>query len=163
MDVRRARPDEWRAVRDLRLRALASDPDAFGGTLAEATARPDAEWQERLASDDHVTFVAETDDVAGGLIGMAVGVPAEDRPGIAALHGMWVEPQARGQGTGAALMDAVESWARSAGYHTIGLGVTTTNASAIRLYTSRGYADVGERYPLREGTHLVVQIMGKPL
>ncbi len=45
---------------------------------------------------------------------------------------MWVAPEARGSGVGAALMDAVESWAREAGYENIGLGVTTVNAPAVR-------------------------------
>ena len=47
MQVRRVRPDEWRALRDVRLRALETDPDAFGATVAEALARPDEEWQSR--------------------------------------------------------------------------------------------------------------------
>ena len=154
------RPDEWEALRDLRLSALAIDPDAFGGTLAEATARGDAEWQARAVSTEYVSFVADT---PGGFVGMAVGGPAPDRPGIAAVQGMWVAPEARDQGIGGALMDAVEDWARSAGYTFIGLGVTTTNEPAIRLYEHKGYTDIGERFPLREGTDLVIQIMGKPL
>lgn len=29
----RSRPEEWRGLKDLRLRALETDPDAFGSTL----------------------------------------------------------------------------------------------------------------------------------
>ena len=160
MDIRRVRPDEWALLRDLRLRALQADPDAFGESLAVATERSDADWQARADSADHASFVADT---SGGFVGMVVGGPAPDRPGIAAIYGMWVAQEARGQGIGAALMDAVEDWARSAGYAFIGLGVTTTNEPAIRLYEHKGYTDTGERYPLRDGTDLTIQIMGKPL
>ena len=160
MQVRRVRPDDWRALRDLRLRALESDPDAFGSTLAEALSRPDEEWQSRAASTDTVTFVAETPD---GLVGMGSVGPAPERPGIAAIYGMWVAPEARGQGIGGSLMDILEAWAREAGYVDIGLGVTMTNAPAVRLYEAKGYTDVGERFALRDDSPLVVQIMAKPL
>jgi ribosomal protein S18 acetylase RimI-like enzyme len=161
MEIRRARPDEWQAVRELRLRALASDPDAFGETVDEATARSDAEWLARAAEPDRVTVVAVRSDA--GLVGMAMGGPVPDRPTIAGLYGMWVAPETRGQGIGAALIDAVEAWARAAGYASIGLGVTTANTPAIRLYAGAGYVDIGERHPLREGTDLTIQIMGKSL
>ena len=160
MRIRRVRPDEWQALRDLRLRGLETDPDAFGGTLAESLTKPDAEWQARAASTDTVTFVAVTD---AGFVGMGSVGPAPERPGIAAIYGMWVAPEARGQGVGGSLMDALEGWAREAGYGDIGLGVTMTNEPAIRLYTAKGYADIGERFPLRDGSPLIVQIMAKPL
>jgi ribosomal protein S18 acetylase RimI-like enzyme len=76
---------------------------------------------------------------------------------------MWVAPEARRQGVGAALIGAVEGWARAAGYTSIGLGVTVTNPSAIRLYEACGYVETGERHPLRDGTDLTIQIMGKTL
>ena len=160
MRIRRVRPDEWQALRDLRLRGLETDPDAFGGTLAESLTKPDSEWQARAASTDTVTFVAVTD---AGFVGMGSVGPAPERPGIAAVYGMWVAPEARGQGVGGSLMDALEGWAREAGYGDIGLGVTMTNEPAIRLYTAKGYADIGERFPLRDGSPLIVQIMAKPL
>jgi hypothetical protein len=34
--MRLYRPDEWQVLRELRLRALASDPDAFRDSLAHA-------------------------------------------------------------------------------------------------------------------------------
>ena len=64
--VRRLRPDEWRELRALRLRALADAPEAFGATLAEAEADPDAAWQLRAGSDDRVVVVAERRRPAGG-------------------------------------------------------------------------------------------------
>lgn len=160
MRIRRVRPDEWQALRELRLRGLQTDPDAFGGTLAESLTKPDSEWQARAASTETVTFVAVTD---AGFVGMGSVGPAPERPGIAAVYGMWVAPEARGQGVGGSLMDTLEGWAREAGYGDIGLGVTMTNGPAIRLYTAKGYADIGERFPLRDGSPLIVQIMAKPL
>jgi ribosomal protein S18 acetylase RimI-like enzyme len=163
MEIRRADPSDVALVRELRLRALESDPDAFGETLERARTRPEADYAEWIVSPENGMFVAADGD--GSLVGMAVGAPApvDDRPRPAALFAMWVAPEARGQGVGGALVEAVEGWARSKGYARIGLGVTSTNEPAIRLYTRLGFVDLGDTYPLREGSDLVIRIMGKPL
>lgn len=158
--VRRLRPDEWRELRALRLLALADAPDAFGATLAEAEADPDAAWQLRAGSDDRVVIVAES---GGRLVGMASGGRAPVEGNAAGLYSMWVEPAARGSGVAAAIVAAVIAWAREAGYPVVGLGVTTTNARAIALYRRLGFADTGDRHPLREGSGLEIQIMVRPL
>ena len=163
MEIRRADRGDVAQVRELRLRALESDPDAFGETLERARTRPEADYADWIGSPENGMFVAA--DADGSLVGMAVGAPApvDDRPRPAALYAMWVAPEARGQGVGRALVDAVEGWARRMGYERIGLGVTSTNEPAIRLYTRMGFVDLGDTYPLREGSDLVIQIMGKPL
>lgn len=160
-EVRRVRPDEWEALRDLRLRALATDPDAFGDTYERAATEDEATWRARADRPDGITVVAVTP--GGGLVGMAGGGPAPHRADIAAVYGMWVAPEARGRGLGGRLLSAVEGWARTARYALIGLGVTTTNRPAIRLYERCGYVDSGERLALREGADLWIQIMSKPL
>jgi GNAT superfamily N-acetyltransferase len=155
--VRRVRPDEWRDLRALRLRALADSPDAFGSTLAEKEAEPDATWQRRAGGDDAgITIVAEA---AGRLVGMAVGGPAPIDEARAALYSMWVEPEARGTGVAAGIVGAVVAWARDAGHEALGLGVTTSNARAIAFYQRLGFVDTGMRFPLRDGSELEIQIM----
>lgn len=161
MEIRRVRPDEWEAHRDIRLRALESDPDAFGETLAHALTEDDAAWRLRVDRTDRAAFIAVADD--GRFVGMANGGPAPDHPEFAAVFGMWVAPEARGLGVGRSLLEAVEDWARETGYDHIGLGVTTTNEAAIRLYQRAGYVDLGDRFPLRDDTDLAIEIMGKPL
>jgi ribosomal protein S18 acetylase RimI-like enzyme len=162
MEIRPIRPDEWQALKALRLRALATDPDAFGGRLGDAIEHDDEVWRRRASgeSGEAVTYVADRD---GALIGMAVGAPAPDHPEAAGLFGMWVAPEARGQGIGGALVDAVAGWARSVGYELIGLGVTTSNAAAIAFYERKGFVDLGDRLPLREGSELEIALMGAPV
>ena len=50
IDVRRFAPREWRVYRELRLRALADSPDAFGSIYTHEAARTDAEWEDRLTT-----------------------------------------------------------------------------------------------------------------
>jgi Acetyltransferase (GNAT) family len=47
MTVRRARPEEWAFLRELRLRALADAPDAFASKLADEAAAPEEMWRRR--------------------------------------------------------------------------------------------------------------------
>jgi ribosomal protein S18 acetylase RimI-like enzyme len=160
MEVRRLRPDEWSAYRELRLRALADAPDAFGATHADEAAFSDEKWQERAGSPDRAVFVVDGPD---GLVAMAVGGSAPMDPNVAALYGMWVAPSARRRGLGKALIAAVKAWAIESGYPSLGLGVTTTNGPAIALYESLGFVDRGDRHRLRDDTDLVIQVMGMPL
>jgi GNAT superfamily N-acetyltransferase len=160
MEIRRLRPDEWPALRDLRLRSLAADPDAFGSTLERELGFSDADWQDRARSTDGVIVVA---DSADGLIGIAMGAPLRERPADTGVFAMWVAPEARGQGIGGQLLDAIVAWARSAGTPSLELGVVTTNAAAIALYGGRGFIDTGERRPLRAGSGLMMQTMVAPV
>lgn len=155
--IRSVRPDEWRELRDIRLRALADAPDAFGATLADEDADPDEAWQRRANRPDGTMIVAVDD--TGRFIGVGSGGPAPDTRDFAAIFGMWVAPASRGQGIGAGIIRQIADWARGAGYEAIGLGVTIDNGPAIALYERLGFRDTGLRYPLRDGTDLTIQIM----
>ena len=49
IELRPFRPDEWQLYREVRLRALESDPKFFGSRYDDEKAKPDEFWQERLA------------------------------------------------------------------------------------------------------------------
>ena len=156
--VRRFAPDEWRTYRDLRLRALAESPDAFGSTLALERARPDVDWATRLdagaRAPSELPLVAER---GGDAVGLAWGRLADDDPGVARLYQVWVAPEHRGHGVGRLLLDAVVEWARAAGAHTLALDVTCGDTPAMRLYTRAGCRPAGDPTPLRPGSVLQVQ------
>jgi ribosomal protein S18 acetylase RimI-like enzyme len=158
MTVRRARPHEAHLLRDIRLRALHDDPDAFGSSLARELALPADRWNDWIAmgagGQDQVLCVADGPE---GWLGLAAGFVREG--GTVELTSMWVAPEARGSGLGRQLAGAVIAWARERGARTVALHVLEGNAAAEHLYAALGFAPTGEREPLdraRGGTKVVM-------
>lgn len=146
--VRRVVPEDWSALRELRLRALTTDPLAFGSTVAREAAYPDELWKERTEraalSATSSQWIAATP--SGRLVGTAVVAEMEGRLHVFA---MWVEPEFRNAGLGRRLLDSGLRWAEEkfAG-RDVHLEVNPGQAAAVRLYESRGFRFVGEPRPI---------------
>jgi hypothetical protein len=77
--IRAAEPSDWEAVRDIRLRSLREEPDAYASDYqTEARFEPTV-WKQRLATAS--SYLAFDDDHA--LVGIATGLDTGDgkRPG----------------------------------------------------------------------------------
>ena len=72
MAIRVVQDEEWERARDLRLRALADAPEAFGSSLEEEERGTESEWRKWIApTDSGVWFVEATDD--DEFVAMAIG------------------------------------------------------------------------------------------
>jgi GNAT superfamily N-acetyltransferase len=65
-------------------------------------------------------------------------------PGIAEIKRMFVVPRAQGRGLGRALLEALEGTAVELGCDVARLDSTESLAEAMALYTSAGYAEIGD-------------------
>jgi ribosomal protein S18 acetylase RimI-like enzyme len=119
-------------------RARPSDLDALVA-LEEASFDHDrvsrAQFRRHLVSESAFVLVAEE---RGRLLGAALlffrrGAQA------ARLYSIAIAQAARGQGLGAALLDAAEREARKRGRRAMRLEVRTDNTPALALYEKRGY------------------------
>lgn len=161
--VRGISADEWREVKQQRLRAL-SDPQAaiaFFTTLEEAEQRPDEWWQNRAvetsveAPEPALTrqFLAVDDD--GSWMGTATvhiqsagendfdGTPLDhDRGQFLAV---FVEPGHRGKGVLRHLVDAGLEWLGSRHVTEASLWVHEDNVGAQCAYTRAGFWLTGQR------------------
>ncbi|HEX5630845.1 MAG TPA: GNAT family N-acetyltransferase [Acidimicrobiia bacterium] len=147
MEIRPVRPEEWVELSQLRLRALAAAPDAFSATLADAASLDEQEWRRRaIATPQQVTLVAV--EGAHLLVGMCAVIREPGNP-AAQLVAMWVEPDHRSRGVGAALVESAAAWTRDSGADLLRLWVNEDNAPAIRLYGEHGFNPTGERERLR--------------
>lgn len=158
--VRMFEAAEWATYRDLRLRALADSPDAFGSTLAAEQGRPDGEWVARLgagvASGSDLPLIAQVDGHAAGL---AWAKADGEKPSVVNLFQVWVVPNFRGQGLGDQLLRAAVKWATARSAHAIHLRVTCGDTPAMRLYMRHGFRPSGQCEPLRSGSTLLEQPM----
>ncbi len=158
MQIVRAEADEWERIREIRLRSLREDPDAFGSTLEREAGHGEDAWRAfvtgrvtgREEGVRQAAFVAVDHD--GRWVGLAVGVVRPDDRSLAKLYAMWVDPVARGRGAGERLVESVASWATATGADRLELCVTEANAPAVRLYRRTGFEPTGDRDELRPGS-----------
>jgi ribosomal protein S18 acetylase RimI-like enzyme len=163
VQVRRAHPDEWATVRDVRLAALADTPDAFASTLSRELDRTEPQWRSRIRA--WPWFLAWYAGTPAGLVAAvpdqpasgprAAGPPAgQAHQGPRGWHlvSMWVSPRVRGTGVAELLIGAVVDHALAVGAPRITLWVTVGNARARAFYRRMGFTPTGRRqaYP-RDG------------
>ncbi len=141
MHVRRAVPGDEPIIRELRLRALADAPAAFGSTLERERARTPADWSRWTGHG--ATFLLEHDGEPGGL---AAGVPHAEGTGAVFLMSMWVDPGLRGSGAADALIAALFRWASAEGFTAVHLHVGDYNTAARRCYERHGFRATGEGF-----------------
>jgi phosphinothricin acetyltransferase len=84
---------------------------------------------------------------AGTVLGWVAAVPVSDRCAYAGVveHSVYVHPDARGRGVGAALLSALISSTEAAGIWTIQSGVFPENASSLALHQKAGFRVIGTR------------------
>ncbi|MGP1497831.1 MAG: ribosomal protein S18-alanine N-acetyltransferase [Schaalia odontolytica] len=95
---------------------------------------------EELASPASRYWIAT--DSSGDVVGYGGAKVGGDQADVMTIG---VRAHARGQGVGAAILDALLDWSREAGACEIFLDVRPSNDSAIRLYESRGFVEIGRR------------------
>lgn len=147
--------EDWASFRDVRLKALADSPQAFGITHAEAMANAASVWQQRADGPGPVVvaYSGERPVAMGGL-----HAPADSSEAF--VWGMWVEPDARGSGQGAEVLKELLAKAAQMDRPVL-LHVTEGNDGARRLYERHGFVPTGEWQPLREGADVRIETMRK--
>jgi len=161
--VRRLQLEEASALRDVRLRALRTDPSAFGSTWERENTLLEATWQERAqrgaGSADNPTWVAVA---AEGSFGGLISALRADT-GAVQLFSMWVDPALRGQGVGGRLLDTALRWTDAvAPAREVKLEVNPRQRAAVRLYLSRGFRFTAEERPVEHTPGEVVRAMVRP-
>ncbi|MBP7804910.1 MAG: GNAT family N-acetyltransferase [Candidatus Pacebacteria bacterium] len=136
-----ATKDEWKALKDIWLEALQNDPAAYGSSYEEESALTDEEWKSKF--DGSTKYVAKIGDEYIGVLG-ATFEKRKNMEHVVMLVGFYVKPNYRGQGIGRALVkEALRDLHENPKIIKVRLGVNLEQESAIKLYESLGFANVG--------------------
>lgn len=137
------RPEEHRPLGELMVRVyrqvLASELEGYAGVLRNVG--------DRLAAGCEVLVARRGDQLVGGVTyvprpGPYAQLITDDE---AELRMLVVDPEAQGQGVGAALVQACVELARAAGKRNLVLGTMPAMVAAQRLYTRLGFVRSPER------------------
>ena len=163
MHIRQLTADDAQVYWELRLFALRESTTAFASSYEEESAHPLeqrlARFQNEMIVPAEVNFILGAFDEHGSLIGN-VGLRREQRIKLrhkAIVVGMYVAPEARGQGVGRQLLVELLRQARALdGLLKLDLYVTNDNLSAKGLYASLGFQSYGvEKDALRLGEQFI--------
>jgi len=142
--VRQLTPSEWESNKGLRLEALEREPQAFGTSYSEAAQKPDTYWQQRLqqveAGQGAWMLFAFRADCSIGMAGAyTTGVGKVD------IISVYVTVTERGHGISRMLMESlIRQIGEDPSVQAMSLTVNKEQCAAVGLYTSLGFAIVGE-------------------
>jgi ribosomal protein S18 acetylase RimI-like enzyme len=161
--IRLLTPDDLDAFRTIRLRALQEHPEAFGSGYEDEIVLTTEQWQQRLATDSQVNpiFGAFMDGVLVGIGNLSREVRGKRRH-RASVNAVYVAYEARGQGIGRVLMEAIIAHARSLqGLQDVTLYVAVGNQAALDLYLKLGFVQYGRdlRYIYTGGRYYDMDMM----
>jgi ribosomal protein S18 acetylase RimI-like enzyme len=146
VQIVKLQPSQWEAYKNLRLRALQEEPQAFGSSYAENVSKPDNYWVERLTDVEEgknwLVFAKENNN----LIGMMGGFRKDDDPeDVVNVIAVYVAKEARGKGVSKKLMQALlEDFEKDPSINKVKLSVNKEQIPAVKLYESFGFKVVGE-------------------
>jgi L-amino acid N-acyltransferase YncA len=137
VDIESMRPDDWPAVREIYAAGIAT------GNATFETESPDWERWDASHLGGH-RFVARR---GGRVVGWVALAPVSDRCAYAGVaeDSVYVSDDARGQGVGRQLLEAVIRSADAADIWTIQTGIFPENAVSIELHQRCGFRIVGVR------------------
>ncbi len=145
MEIVTLPPEDWQAYRDLRLRALKEDPQAFSSSYADAAQFDEEKWKGRLRDafqgQRSWLFFARHEGKLVGMIGAFVDEASSE---TATIVSVYVPAEERGKGISSQLMKCILSaLSKSSSFKAVSLTVNSTQLSAIGLYRKFGFQPIG--------------------
>jgi L-amino acid N-acyltransferase YncA len=136
MKIRTATPADCTAIADIWNNAILGTLHTF--TDAEKTVDELVQMIADKAAADMPFLVAERD---GEIAGFATYGPFRNGPGYRHTmeHTIYTEAKNQGRGTGLALMQAIEDYARARAVHSLWAGISATNTRAVAFHARNGY------------------------
>ncbi|HZW55808.1 MAG TPA: N-acetyltransferase [Nitrososphaerales archaeon] len=140
IEVKVLSPERWMEARELRLKALKTDPTAFGSSYEEEESLSETEWRRRMWN----ALFAVADDKPVGSITYLFSDKVKSRH-IARIYGVYVDPDHRRQGIGKKLLQsALDGIRENKNAVKVQLMVNKEQHAAVKLYEDLGFLTVGQ-------------------
>ena len=136
MQVRRAKIEDVPAIAEI--------SREFGYDPTEADVGVSVSLRDLLPRFDHAVFVAEVAGTVQGWGHARINRQLES-PRFAEIAGLVVTRSCRSQGIGAAIVSAIEQWAREQGEQTLRVRSNVVRERAHRFYLREGYAELKQQ------------------
>jgi len=143
IETRQLSPDEWAILRDIRLRSLHTNPEAFGGKYEVESLFTEHQWRDWFLKMD--VIIGFVEGKSAGM--MTVEVLDGDHGATCWLGGCWVDPEFRGKKVFKVMFEFLDAHAAEKGWQRQGLGVWAHNDLAISAYEALGFEAAGEKTP----------------
>lgn len=136
--------EDWAAHRELRLRMLDEDPEAFWSPT-DVRAWSEAQWRADAAGPRLHLQARAGSRTLGGIGVLPEGYDADDLVAEDEAHlvSLWVEPASRGRGLSRLLLLAAAELSLELGRPLLSLAVDSRNDVAQRLYERVGFERTG--------------------
>ena len=166
MEITKLTGTEWQEYRNLRLRALKEDPQAFGTNYKTSLEYTEEEWKRRLdnASKGETNWLlfAKDNDKLVGMVGAYLEKEVKD---TATIISVYVPNEERGKGISKKLMEhLLNELSHKTFLKKVKLTVNKNQASAVGLYKKFGFLETGtQRFKMGDGKFATESIMEREL
>ncbi|GAA3630656.1 hypothetical protein GCM10022223_55580 [Kineosporia mesophila] len=152
----RVHESEWRVLREARLKALETSPEAFCGNYARERLVHRRTWRRR--AHEQQWTVARSGSRIIGLVGMLDEPDREEGPlETRCIESVWVHPDFRRRGLVRLMLQGIEEQALRQGVGTLILWVLESNRPAWEVYRRLGYRPTGLFQDIAAGGRLEVE------
>lgn len=145
--------------RNLRLTALKTDPQTFGGSYEDESKKDEEYWKSRISDPQRSFFVAEE---GGNFIATAASMRMNS--GNYMITGVYTLENFRGNKLSTQLIQCLIDEAKQKGAKFMDLHVNSENENAIRIYEKLGFKIIKtEKEKMGDGKIYDLHLMGKDL
>ena len=127
-------PSDWEKFREIRLKALQTDPQAFGGVFEIESKLDEASWKNKFSVANRHYYAAEVD----GIFVSTAGVKDTGNNNWM-LIAVYTAPEFRGRNISQDLTEVVMKDAKILGAKTISLMVNIDQKIALIMYKKNGF------------------------
>ena len=149
-------PEMWETYKEIRLKGLKEDPQAFGSLYIDELKFPEQKWKER-ANNRLFTLAIKNGHPIGT---MGAVLSDENERTVAKICGVYVASESRRQKIRSRLIQRIlEKIDQTSGVNIVRLDVNKNQIAAIRLYQKFGFVKVGEKLEKRDNGEECIELI----